>query len=88
MVTWIVNKASHWGPRLEFDPRNPNRILTTSGNGLFVCDNIWDEKDIQFYFEPKRIEETVPLDMISVKNGYLYCAIRDAINLFIEMLMH
>jgi len=75
--SWIVNKAIHWGPGLEFDPRNPNKILTTSGNGLFVCDNIWDEKDIQFYFDPKGIEETVPLDMISVKNGYLYSAIRD-----------
>ena len=75
--SWIVNKAIHWGPGLEFDPRNPNKILMTSGNGLFVCDNIWDENNIQFYFDPKGIEETVPLDMISVRNGYLYSTIRD-----------
>ena len=75
--SWIVNKAIHWGPGLEIDPRNPNRILTTSGNGLFACDNIWDEKNVQFYFDPEGIEETVPLDMISIKNGYLYSTIGD-----------
>ena len=75
--SWIINQSIHWGPGLEFDPRDPNKIVTTSGNGLFTCDNIWDEKNIQFYFDPNGIEETVPLDMISVKNGYLYSAIRD-----------
>ena len=74
---WIKYKSIHWGPGLEFDPRNPHKILTTSGNGVFVCDNIWDEKNIQFYFDPKGIEETVPIDMISVKDGYLYSTIRD-----------
>ena len=75
--SWIKYKSIHWGPGLVFDPRNPNKILTSSGNGVFVCDNIWEEKNIQFYFDPKGIEETVPIDMISVKNGYLYSAIRD-----------
>ena len=74
---WIRNKAIHWGPGIEFDPRDPNKILTTSRNGLFVCDNIWDEKNIQFYFAPNGIEGTVPLDLISVKNGNLYSAIRE-----------
>ena len=32
---------------------------------------------MKFYFDPKGIEETVPLDMISVRNGYLYSTIRD-----------
>ena len=75
--SWIINKSIHWGSSLEFDPREPNKLLTTSGNGLFVCDNIWDEKNIQFYFNPEGIEETVPMDMISVKNGNLFSAIRD-----------
>ena len=75
--SWIVNKAIHWGPGLEFDPRNPDKILMTSGNGLFVCDNIWEEKNIQFYFDPKGVEETVPMDMISVEKGYSYSVIRD-----------
>ena len=75
--SWIVDKSIHWGSGLDFDPRNPYKLLMTSGNGLFVCDNIWDEKNIQFYFDPNGIEETVPMDMISVKNGFSYSAIRD-----------
>ena len=75
--SWIIDKSIHWGTSLEFDPREPNKLLTTSGNGLFSCDNVWDDKNIQFYFNPEGIEETVPLDMISVKNGYLYSTIRD-----------
>ena len=75
--SWIIGKSIHWGPGIEFDPREPNKLLTLSGNGLFVCDNIWEEKNIQFYFNPKGIEETVPMDMISIKEGYLYSVIRD-----------
>ena len=74
---WIKYKSIHWGPGLEFDPRNPDRIITSSGNGLFACDNIWDDKNIQFYFDPKGIEETVPIDMVSVKNGNLFVTILD-----------
>ncbi len=74
---WIKYKSIHWGPGLEFDPRNPDRIITASGNGLFACDNIWDDKNIQFYFDPKGIEETVPIDMVSVKNGNLFVTILD-----------
>ena len=35
------------------------------------------EKDIQFYFDPKGIEEVVPTDMISIKGGYSYSTILD-----------
>jgi hypothetical protein len=75
--TWVKNKAIHWGPGIEIDPRNPDRVFLTSGNGLWVCDNVWDEKDIQFYFEPNGIEEVVPIDFISIKGGYLYSTILD-----------
>ena len=65
------------GPGIEIDPRNPDRVFLTSGNGLWVCDNVWDEKDIQFYIEPNGIEEVVPIDLISIKGGYLYSTILD-----------
>ena len=38
---------------LFFDPRNPDKIFMTSGNDIFCYDNIWDEKNVKFYFEPK-----------------------------------
>ena len=49
----------------------------TSGNGVFACDNVWDEKGIQFYFDPAGIEEVVALDMVSVPGGSAYSAIGD-----------
>ena len=75
--SWIRNKSIHWGPGIEIDPRNSNRVLLASGNGVWLSDNVWDEKEVQFYFEPNGIEEVVPIDMISIKGGYLYSTILD-----------
>ena len=75
--SWVKYKSIHWGPGMEIDPRNSDKIYMTSGNGLWVCDNIWDEKDVQFYFDPKGIEEVVAIDMISIKGGYAYSTILD-----------
>ena len=74
---WIVGKSIHWGTSIVIDPRNPDKIYMTSGNGIFCCNNIWDEKNVKFYFEPKGQEEIVALDMISVKGGYPYSAVGD-----------
>ena len=75
--SWVKYKAIHWGPGIEIDPRNSDKLLLLSGNGLWVCDNVWDEKDVQLYFDPKGIEEVVTIDMISIKGGYSYSAILD-----------
>ena len=74
---WIYGKAIHWGSGILIDPRNPDKIWLTSGNGVFTCDNVWAEKEIQFYFEPKGVEEVVALDMVSVKGGNAFSAIGD-----------
>ena len=74
---WILGKSIHWGAGIVIDPRNSNKMYMLSGNGVFACDNIWDSKNIQFYFDPKGIEETVPLDMVSVKDGYVYDVVKD-----------
>lgn len=74
---WIYGKACHWGSGILIDPRNPDKILMTSGNGVFACDNVWDEKGIQFYFDPAGVEEVVALDMVSVPGGAAYSAIGD-----------
>lgn len=74
---WIVGKSIHWGTAIVIDPRNPDKIYMTSGNGIFCCDNIWQENNVQFYFEPKGQEEIVALDMISVKGGYPFSAVGD-----------
>lgn len=74
---WIYGKAVHWGSGILIDPRNPDKILMTSGNGVFACDNVWDEKGIQFYFAPGGIEEVVALDMVSIPGGAAYSVIGD-----------
>lgn len=74
---WVYGKACHWGSSIIIDPRNPDRIVMTSGNGVFACDNTWDEKDVQFYFQPDGVEEVVCLDFVSVPGGAAYSAIGD-----------
>ena len=76
---WVDKKACHWGSGILIDPRDPegDRILLTSGNGVFACDNAWDKSDIQFYFQPDGVEECVCLDFISVPGGGNFSAIGD-----------
>lgn len=74
---WIYNKAIHWGSGILLDPRDDDRILLTSGNGVFACDNVWDEDGVQFYFQPDGVEECVCLDFVSVPGGTNYSAIGD-----------
>ncbi|MCM1529618.1 MAG: hypothetical protein NC093_06420 [Alistipes sp.] len=74
---WIYGKACHWGSGIVIDPRDPERILMTSGNGVFACDNVWDELGVQFYFQPDGVEEVVALDFTSVPGGANYSAIGD-----------
>lgn len=62
---WIRGYAVHWSGAMVLDPRDTNRFLITSGNGVFACDNTWDELPV-VYFESDGIEEVVALDMVSI----------------------
>ncbi|MBQ8297546.1 MAG: 1,4-beta-glucanase [Ruminococcus sp.] len=73
---WIRNKAIHWCGALVLDPKNSDRILITSGNGVFACDNVWDELPV-YYFHPDGIEEVVCLDFVSIPGGDEYSVIGD-----------
>lgn len=75
-VSWVEGKAIHWTGCMVIDPRNPDKVWVTSGNGIFTCDNVWDECP-QYYFHADGIEEVVALDMVSVKGGNVYSAIGD-----------
>lgn len=76
---WIYGKACHWGSSIVIDPRDPegDRLLLTSGNGVFACDNAWDEMGVQFYFQPDGVEECVSLDFYSTVDGLDLSAIGD-----------
>lgn len=75
-MDWIANAAIHWCSSLAMDSGSSDRILVNSGNGVFACDNIWDDVP-EFYFEAKGIEEIVPMDMVSYKDYPLVSAALD-----------
>jgi photosystem II stability/assembly factor-like uncharacterized protein len=73
---WISGMAIHWAGDIAFDPFNTKEAWVISGNGLFhTLDTsasipIWN-------FESRGIEETVPLDIVSIPGGPLVTAIGD-----------
>lgn len=73
---WVHGYAMHWCSSMMIDPFNPSRIMVVSGNGIFACDNIWDENP-SFVFFCKGLEETVPQDIVSIPGGDLVTAIGD-----------
>ena len=76
-IEWIKDYAIHWCGSLMLNPSDANQLMVVSGNGVFACDNIWDESENNFYFNAKGIEETVPLDIMSIPGGPLVTAIGD-----------
>lgn len=75
-VDWISECAIHWSGSLMIDPVENGKIMVTSGNGIFACDDIWASEPA-FYFNAIGLEETVPLDAVSIKDGPLLTAIGD-----------
>ncbi len=64
-VTWVKGYALHWCGSICIDPTDENKASFTSGNGIFTCDQIWCPEP-KFYFDVNGLEETVPLDIISI----------------------
>lgn len=75
-VPWIDAATIHWAGCVEFDPFNTKKALIISGNGIFQTDDI-DATTNVWKFQVKGLEETVPLDMVSVPNGPVVSAIGD-----------
>jgi hypothetical protein len=71
-ATWVPGYALHWCGGICLDPDDENKASFTSGNGIWTCDNIWEILDNPsakplVYFDVQGVEETVPLDMISIE---------------------
>ncbi|MDQ8202187.1 hypothetical protein [Pelagicoccus sp. SDUM812003] len=75
-VTWILGKSIHWAGSIEFDPFDSKRAWVVSGNGIFRADDI-DATPTVWHFDVKGLEETVALDLVSVKDGPLISVIGD-----------
>ena len=82
---WIRDKAIHWSGTVVTDPRDHNKMWITSGNGVFVCTNLWSQDNADtpnaklptYTFHPDGIEEVVALDFVSTSDGLDLSAIGD-----------
>lgn len=75
-IGWIADKAIHWAGSIEFDPFDSGSVLVASGNGIFRNANI-DAPAATWDFHVAGLEETVPLNAISIAGGPLVTAIGD-----------
>jgi photosystem II stability/assembly factor-like uncharacterized protein len=76
-ITWMdKNQSIHWAGCIEFDPFNTRKVFVNSGNGLFVTDNI-DAVPAIWKFSVNGLEETVPLDVVSIPNGPFISVVGD-----------
>jgi hypothetical protein len=74
---WIGKDPQlHWVDDIRIDPFNSERVMLTSGNGLFMTDNI-SAATSTWTFQVNGLEEMVPLDMVSIPNGPFISVIGD-----------
>jgi hypothetical protein len=58
----------HWAACIEIDPFNADRAFVTSGNGIFMTSNL-SSATSSWKFQVRGLEETVPLDLVSLPYG-------------------
>ena len=75
-VSWISTESIHWAGSVEFDPFDSKSVWVTSGNGIFKTSNI-DAATTTWRFDVKGLEETVPLNLVSIAGGNLVSVIGD-----------
>lgn len=74
--SWIADQAIHWAGSIVFDPNDSRRVWVSSGNGIFQSDHV-DTPGGTWEFVVEGLEETVPLDLVSVEGGPLVSVIGD-----------
>lgn len=87
-IGWMYGSSIHWTGCVVMDPFDPKHVLVTSGNGIFATDDItaFDidstqspalEQSTVWKVLSHGIEETVPLELISIAGGPLISVIGD-----------
>jgi xyloglucan-specific exo-beta-1,4-glucanase len=75
-VSWIAANSIHWASSIEFDPFDTKAAWVTSGNGVFRCNDL-DATPATWTFAVRGLEETVPLNLVSLPGGPLLSVIGD-----------
>jgi xyloglucan-specific exo-beta-1,4-glucanase len=73
---WIEGQAIHWAGSIEIDPFNSQRAFVSSGNGVFMTDDLGAPAST-WTFATNGLEETVPTDAVSIPGGPLVSTILD-----------
>lgn len=73
---WISGSSIHWAASVEFDPFDTKKVWSGSGNGVFRTDDVTAATPL-WKFQSKGIEETVPMQVVSVPGGPLVTAMMD-----------
>jgi lysophospholipase L1-like esterase/photosystem II stability/assembly factor-like uncharacterized protein len=75
-VDWVNTSFIHWTASVEFDPFDTRQLRVVSGNGIFKTMDI-DATPVKWTFDVHGIEESVPLNLVSIPGGPLISAIGD-----------
>jgi xyloglucan-specific exo-beta-1,4-glucanase len=73
---WIRGRAMHWNGCITLDPFDADRAFLTSGNGIFMTRGIGAERST-WKFAVRGLEETVPIDVVSIEGGPTISVILD-----------
>lgn len=75
-ISWVGDQSIHWAGSIEFDPFDTKAVWVTSGNGIFKTANV-DATTSTWAFTVAGLEETVPLNIVSIPGGPLVSVIGD-----------
>jgi hypothetical protein len=75
-MPWIEQNAIHWAGSIAIDPFNPERAFVTSGNGVFMTQDL-SAPTSTWAFSAKGLEEMVPLGAASVPSAPLVTVMGD-----------
>lgn len=77
LVTWMKSQCHlHWCGSAQMDPFNSGKVYFVSGNGIVCTHNLWASRPT-FKMCVTGLEETVPLNIVSVTGAPLAVAIGD-----------
>lgn len=91
-IGWFFESTIHWSGSIAMDPFDPKRVFVTSGNGVYMTeditdytytppDNSWDEAVLKqrqvWKVASHGIEEVVPMELVSIPGGPLISTIGD-----------
>jgi len=77
LIEWMKKISQlHWAGSIKIDPFNKDRAFVTSGNGVYMTESLWAAKPV-FKMAVTGLEETVPLELVSLPGAPVVTAIGD-----------